>query len=143
LLWLVEITHPDLDDPLRLTSNVEPINSRGRLFYPARMAISLPEQVEDRPARATLVLEDVTHEIRLELIALPPTRAPRVTSEIVLGSDPDVTQRAMKNARVSTLSMGLVAIEAELAGSAALSRAVPWLAFTPDVAPAVFRFAGR
>lgn len=142
VLWLVEITHPALADPLRLCSDVQPVNSRGRLFYPARMAVSLPDQVEDRPARASMTLEDVTHELRAELLALSPLRAPRVTAEIVLGSDPDVTQRAFRGARIVKASLDLVSVEAELAAPSALTRACPWQQFTPDMAPAVFRYNG-
>ena len=142
ILWLVEITHPLLADPLRLTSNVEAINSRGRLFHPARMNLTLPEEIEDRPPRATMILEDVTHELRAELIALPPTSAPRITAEIVLGSNPDITERAFRRARLSSLSMDLVAVEGELAATPALLRACPWQQFTPDAAPGVFRYTG-
>ncbi|RIL07486.1 MAG: hypothetical protein DCC71_02915 [Proteobacteria bacterium] len=144
-LWLVEITHPKLADPLRLTSNVEPIHSRGRLFHPGRMAARLFDQLEDRAPRASLTLEDVTHDLRADLLELSPTNAPRVSAEIVLGSDPNVTQRAFRNARLVQASLDLVAVEGELAGPSALSRAVPWQRFTPDIAPGVFRYtnAGR
>lgn len=139
-VWLVEVTHPQLSDPLRLTDNAEPIASRGRLFMPARMRLALPEQIGDRPGRTRLVVEDVTEDLRAELRALSPHDAPRVTLEIVLAGSPDVTQRAFRNARMYSASFDPIAVEAELSARSALTRAAPWATFSRDLAPAVHRF---
>lgn len=139
-LWLVEITHPQMADPLRLTNNGEPIASRGRLFMPSRMRTALPEQMADRPGRTRLVVEDVTEELRFELRSLSPHDAPRVTLELVLRSDPDTTQRAFRNARLSSAGLDPIAVEVELAARSALTRAAPWATFSRDLAPAVHRF---
>lgn len=139
-VWLVEITHPQLEDPLRLTDNQEPIASRGRLFMPARVRVALPEQIRDRPARVRLVLEDVLEELRAELRALSPHDAPRVTLEIVLAGSPDVTQRAFRDARLTSATFDPISVEAELSARSALSRAAPWQTFSRDRAPAVHRF---
>lgn len=137
-LWLVEITHPQLEFPLRLTNNTEAISSRGRLFYPARMRVAMPEQVEGRQARARIVLEDVTEAIRYRLRQLSPQDAPEMLNEFVLASNPDHAQRTVR-LRMAGASWDAIAIEAELMPRA--PRATPWAAYTPDLAPAVHRFS--
>lgn len=137
LVWLVEITHAQLEFPLRLTDNGEAISSRGRLFYPARMRVAMPEQVQGRQSRARIVLEDVTEAIRFRLRQLSPTDAPAMLNEFVLVSNPDHAQRTVR-LRMASASWDAIAIEAELLPRA--PRATPWAAYTPDIAPAVHRF---
>ena len=109
-----------------------------------RARVAWPEAVEGRPARARLVLEDVTEDLRAEIRALSPHDAPRVTVELVLADLPDVTQRPWRNARLLSARWNAISVEGELAPPSALTRAAPWATFTPDIAPAVHRFvAGR
>ena len=91
--WLVLVTldHPDLDAPLRFTSDAVQTVSQGYVFAPMAFAITLPDDVEARAPRAQLRVDNTSQEIIAALRGLVDPLA--VTLQIVRAGDPDVIER--------------------------------------------------
>ncbi|HYN39200.1 MAG TPA: DUF1833 family protein [Rhodospirillales bacterium] len=91
--WLVLVTldHPDLDAPLRFTSDAVQTVSQGYVFAPMAFAITLPDDVEARAPRAQPRIDNTSQEIIASLRGLVEPLA--VTLQIVRAGDPDVIER--------------------------------------------------
>lgn len=86
---LLEISHPGLESPIRVTSNGEDITSNAvtYLHYPFR--IELPGDTEGAPI-AKLAIANVDRSIGAAVDAI--TTHPSVTIRLVLASSPDVIE---------------------------------------------------
>lgn len=102
---LVRITHPDLDEPLRLSSDPTTRISTDPLAYgtvsrwgaPAGAvhwfvlaSTMLPDDTDDAPAAATLILEAVDRD--MATILRSTTIRATVAMAVVLASSPDVVE---------------------------------------------------
>jgi Domain of unknown function (DUF1833) len=89
--WLVLITvdHPDLDQPIRVTSDGVETISQGNVFAPFPFEVTLPDDVEGR-AQALLKIDNTSLEViaLLRGLASPPV----LTLQIVRSADPDVIE---------------------------------------------------
>lgn len=86
---LLEITHPDLAAPIRVTQNGADITSNGDTYQHFAFDMELPGDGEDEPV-AKLRIANVDRQIgeAIESITTPAT----VSTAIVLASDPDTIQ---------------------------------------------------
>ena len=91
--WLVllTLTHPELDRPIRVTSDGVETMSNGNLFSPFPFEVTLPDDVEGRTPQAQLRIDNTTQEIIALLRGL--TTPPVLTIQIVRSADPDVIER--------------------------------------------------
>jgi hypothetical protein len=91
--WLVLITvdHPDLDTPIRVTSDGVDTISQGNVFAPFPFEVTLPDDVEGRAPQALLKIDNTSLEViaLLRGLASPPV----LTLQIVRSADPDVIER--------------------------------------------------
>jgi len=101
---LVRITHPDLDEPIRLSSDpterisVEPLAYGTRSAWGGTVAVHwfvlastvVPDDVDDAPAAATMILEAVDRDIASALRST--TARATVAMAVVLASSPDVVE---------------------------------------------------
>lgn len=104
-VMLVKISHPDLDAPIRLTSDpterlsIEPLyygtrstweTADGSPFLFVLMSTTLPDDQDDQPSAATLVLEVVDKDMAAPLRST--IRRATVDIAVVLSSSPDVVE---------------------------------------------------
>jgi hypothetical protein len=91
--WLVLITidHPDLDTPIRVTSDGVETISQGNVFAPFPFEVTLPDDVEGRTPQALLKIDNTSLEViaLLRGLASPPV----LTLQIVRSADPDEIER--------------------------------------------------
>jgi len=101
---LVRISHPDLEEPLRLSSDpterisIDPLAYGTRSNWGGAPAIHwfvlastlLPDDVDDAPAAATIVLEAVDRD--MAAILRSTTRRATVDMAVVLAATPDVIE---------------------------------------------------
>ena len=151
---LFMITHPDLAKPIRLSTDPTERLSEDPLVYGTRStwmdsnpvtepfsfflaSAQLPSDLEDAPAAATIVLENVDNDIAILMRSF--TDRPTIHMAVVLASSPDLIEieyRDLKivgsdgNAGEVTLSMSRAPIEDET---------VPMDRFTKDRFPGLFR----
>ena len=91
--WLVllEISHPQLSTPLRLTSDGVATISNGASYEPFPFEVTLPDDAEGRAPRAQIRIDNTSQEIIAALRGLVDPLA--VTLQIVRAGDPDVIER--------------------------------------------------
>ena len=108
--WLVLVTldHPDLEAPLRFSSDAVQTISQGSVFAPMAFQITLPDDVEARAPRAQLRVDNTSQEIIAALRGLVDPLA--VTLQIVRAGDPDVIEREWSGLewRASTYDLAFV-----------------------------------
>jgi hypothetical protein len=108
--WLVLITldHPDLDTPIRVTSDSIETISNGNVFAPFPFEVTLPDDVEGRTPQAQLKIDNTSQEViaLLRGLASPPS----VTLQIVRSADPNVVEREWTGIewRASTYDLGTI-----------------------------------
>lgn len=91
--WLVllTLTHPDLDQPIRVTSDGVATISNGQLFDPFPFQVTLPDDVEGRAPQARLLIDNTSQEIIALLRGL--VTPPALTIQIVRSVSPDYVER--------------------------------------------------
>lgn len=135
-LLLVTVDHPDLPEPIRVTSDKADTESRGEIYQAAAFELTLPDDNEDRGPRALIRIGNVDREIvrTLRAIATPPT----VTIEVVPGSDPDTVEAAFPDFRLSDATYDALIVEGELTLDEFLGEPFPSGRFDPARFPGLF-----
>jgi hypothetical protein len=97
IVALVTVTHDDLDEPLRFSSDptelvsTDPVRyattSRGETFDFLPMTLGLPTEAEETEPQIQIVLDNVTRDMIPIIRSV--TSPPQVTVELVLASAPD------------------------------------------------------
>lgn len=151
LIWLVEITHANLTEAIRASSDMtefialheetkEPLygtRHQGKLFYTIPFSFTLPEQSEGtEAARATLRVDNVDREY---------IRAIRDTDSVLLcrvmgvfSSDPDTVQHDFPPFRITSVTYTATSIEGTLMPFDFRYEPVPALNFLPSGNPGMF-----
>lgn len=90
-ILLVEISHPALPEPIRMTSDGLTTTHDGEGYEPLPFAVTLPDDRESAQPRASLTVPNVEHE-NIQLIRSA-EGAPTVTLVLVLDDNPDRIER--------------------------------------------------
>jgi len=90
ILVLVEITHPNLAEPIRVTSDGVDTVSNGNTFVSCPFEFEMPSEEDDSEMVGTLRVDNVDREIvqAVRTVATPP----KVTVQIVRAADPDTIE---------------------------------------------------
>jgi len=125
---LLTIAHPQLTQPIRMTSNTQSITSRGNTFMPFWFEVALPDQLSNEIPRITLALDAVDQSI---IQALRAARGePTVTIELVLASQPDTVEVSAQDLPMRAFSFTATSVECELAPPDALNVRYPAHSYT-------------
>ncbi len=115
LLALVTIDSPYIiGGPLRVVQNLEDIVSNGNTYTAFPFEVTLPEDVDEGPAKVTLSLDNVDRSIVTAIKGIPTTDAPIVTVDIIVASQPDVVEISMPNMVLRNVSGDAFRIDGEL-----------------------------
>lgn len=89
-LVILEISHVDLRDPIRVVNNNENIVSNGDTYLATAFDFTLPAQEDGKVSNSTLTIGNVDRVIvqALRSISSPPD----VSVSVILASDPDVIE---------------------------------------------------
>ena len=92
-------THPELDQPIRVTSDGVETMSNGNVFAPLPFEVTLPDDVEGRTPQAQLRIDNTSQEIVAILrgLATPPV----LTIQIVRCEQPRRRRARMDRAGVA------------------------------------------
>jgi hypothetical protein len=92
-VFLIEITHPELDPPIRLVGNTETIISNEETYLPVGLSIPIPDELPDELSTKTVVVSDIDLSIIAALRQIPVERErPQLSLRVVLASSPDVIE---------------------------------------------------
>jgi len=127
--WLVLLTldHPDLDRPIRVTSDGVATTSNGDVFESFPFEVTLPDDVEGRAPQARLRIDNTSQEIiaLLRGLVTPPSLAIR----IVRSTNPDVIEREWAGLEWRASSWDIGAITGTLAVDDLATEEFPYVTF--------------
>lgn len=141
VILLVTISHSTLTVPIRLSLDAVNTTSRGELFVSYPFDITLPDDTEDRPARAKLAVANTSLEITKFVRDLPPGEIPQVLVEIVRGSDPDTLEASFGPFNMPISDYNMDTVSGELTINDRSQEAYPEGIYSPADFPALFRRA--
>ena len=133
---LLTIDHPDLAEPMRLSSDAVDTVSRSNTYVAFPFDISLPNDQADRPPRAGLRIDNVDRQIVQTLRTI--TSAPTVLMEVVLGSDPDTVEASWPDFQLLDADYDHLVVAGELGQELFLNEPWPGRSFTPADFPGLF-----
>lgn len=136
IIWLVTIVADATT--IRMCRNHEPVTSRGNQYLPyPHMEVGFPDDAEDRPPRASIVLEDVGREVVAALRDLDPRSPPTITVELVLSDALDTVQDSWTG-EILEGQYDATSIEAEIRTDEMLGVGAPKVTRTPSTHPGMF-----
>jgi len=127
--WLVLLTldHPDLDRPIRVTSDGVATTSNGEVFEAFPFEVTLPDDVEGRAPQARLRIDNTSQEIIALLRGL--VTPPSLTIQIVRSTNPDVVEREWAGLEWRASSWDIGAITGTLAVDDLATEEFPYVTF--------------
>lgn len=94
-LVLLEITHPDLDEPVRVVNDTVNITARGNEYIACPFQITLPDDVAEQVPKATLSVDNIGRELTQWLEYSRGGKGAKCRIIQCLRSDPDVFEYDM------------------------------------------------
>lgn len=88
-LVLLEITHPNLPDPVRVVGDTQDLISNGQVYAAMGFRVRLPDEVQGQQPRAELAVDNVGRELMRWVEQSAGGRNARVRLMQVLRSHPD------------------------------------------------------
>ncbi len=151
---LLTVEHPELPAPVRLSTDPTERLSIDPLLYGTRSSWSgadpqtdpylfilasaeFPSDLEDAPAAATLVLENVDNEIAHLLRSF--TDRPVVHMAVVLASSPDLVEAEYRNLNIIGVDGNAGEVSISISRAPIEEESVPMDRFTKDRFPGLFR----
>ncbi|MDX8354362.1 hypothetical protein [Cognatiyoonia sp. IB215182] len=151
---LIQIDHPDLPTPIRLSTDPTERISTDPLIYGTRstwlganpatepflfmlMAADIPGDLEDAPAAATFVLENVSQDITAVLRSF--IDRPSVQLAVVLASSPDVIEVEYRGMVMISSDGAVGEVSIQVSRAPIEDENVPMDRFTKDRFPGLFR----
>ena len=127
--WLVLLTidHPDLDEPIRITSDAMATASQGFIFEPFPFEITLPDDVEGRTPQASLQIDNTSQEIIALLRGM--TTPASLTIQIVRSADPNVVEREWAGIEWRSSQYDVAAITGTLTIDELAAEEFPYITF--------------
>ena len=137
-VWLVLLTisHTNISPSIRVVNNTENVTSRGNLFTAFPFDITLPDNREDAPPRARLVIDNTSREIAEAVRAI--TSPPSVNIEIIRAADPDTVETTFPYFSMRNIKWDSGKVSADLTLEDFTNEPYPGLTFTPAYFPGIF-----
>jgi hypothetical protein len=145
-VFLVTITHPDLEAPIFLSTDpterlsLDPLvygtTSRGDEYLYVGMAVTLPDEQDKNPPASKLVISNTTRQ--LIPLARSVTSPPSVKIEAVLASSPDTVELAVPALDMVGLTYDAGQLTFSLSIDALTTEPFPSGSFDPASFPALF-----
>jgi uncharacterized protein DUF1833 len=133
---LLTLSHESLPEPIRCCSNDVPLTSRAAEFLPYPFELFPPDDIQERPPRLRLVIDNVDPRI---ITALRPLQSPiGVAWEVVRAAEPDLVEIRFSNLLIREVQYDVLTISGELIPRDLRTEAFPRHLFTPSLFPGLF-----
>lgn len=137
-LVLLTLSHPDLADPIRVTSDSVNTVSGGNTFQRFPFTIGIPDEPEDVPPSARLEIDNVSREIiaAVQTVTGPPIA---VRIEVVTASTTNTVECGPYDMILQDVSGNALTVGGTLTFENILNEPFPAGEFTPTDFPGCFR----
>ena len=135
-LILLTLSHPNLATPIRVSSDAVNTASRGDLFIAYPFDLTLPDDEEQRPPRARLVIDNVDRQIVATIRTLQ--SAPTLLIEIVRANDPNTVEARFSDFKLFDITYDSQVITADLTLEDFTAEPYPAATFSPSLFPGLF-----
>lgn len=133
---LITLSHPDLADPIRVNSSAVDVVSNGDTFIAYPFDVVLPDDVDDRPPRAKLRIDNISREIILAIRTI--SSAPSVNIQIVMASSPNTIEAEFLDFKLSNITYDQLTVEGDLTLEEFIGEPYPARVFSPADFPGLF-----
>lgn len=133
---LLTIGHADMEEPLRVCNNTAAVTSRGETYIAYPFELTLPDDEDNRPPRARLVIDNVDRQIVQTVRQL--VSSPSVTIEIIRAAAPDVVEATFQDFRFTNISYDSHVVEGDLTVEDFTAEPYPAASFSPSLFPGLF-----
>ncbi len=133
---LVTISHPDLDDDIRVCSNAQDITSRGNPYFAYPFKLQMPTQSVDQPPKAQIQIDNITPEIINTIRSI--TSSPTITFEIVRIGNLNAVEVEMPDFILNGVMYDALTITGDISVEQYLTEPYPAGAYTPGRFPGLF-----
>ena len=133
---LLTIAHDNLEAPLRVSSDAADTISRGNSFTAFPFELTLPDDEDNKPPRARLIIDNIDRSIVRAVRNL--ASSPRVTIEIIRAADPDVVEATFQDFRFTNISYDAKVVEGDLTLEDFTAEPYPGASFSPSLFPGLF-----
>lgn len=133
---LISISHDDLEEPIRVNSSGKDVLHNGDNYVAFPFEVILPDDVDDRPPRAKLRIDNISREVVLAIRTI--SSAPRVTIRIVMAETPDVVEAEFLDFRLSNITYDQLTVEGDLTLEEFIGEPYPARVFSPADFPGLF-----
>ena len=135
--YLLEITHPDLAQPVRICNDTQDIVSNGNTFTALAFRISLPDDIENQLPRAKISIDNVGRELTQWIDDSNGGRGAQVRVMQVMRDDPNTVEFDI-TCDLLSVSQSPLEISGTLGFEDLLSRAGLPVMYRPDNTPPLF-----
>ena len=135
-LVLLTLDHPDLAVPIRVTNDAVTTTSRGDSFVVFPFDLVLPDDQDNRPPRAKLVIDNIDRQIVQAIRSL--SSAPTVLIEIIRAAAPDTVEAQFVDFRLTNVSYDVQRVEGDLTIEDFTAEPFPAATFSPGWFPGLF-----
>ncbi|MBA4797014.1 MAG: DUF1833 family protein [Rhizobiales bacterium] len=146
VVCLLTVTHPDLEEPIRLSSDpttrvsddplIYATTSRSEEYLYLPFEFTLPDDKGDSPPRVQLSLDNVERSLVAVLRSFATPAG--ITVELVLASDPDNVEIELPALQLSDTTIDEGRISATLVADPLINEPHPAGQFTPGSFPGLF-----
>ncbi len=133
---LLTLSHPQLPEPIRVTSDAVATVSREQVFSPFPFDLTLPDDAEGAAPAARLSIDNIDRRVVMAVRLLQ--SAAYVLIEIVRAAAPDVIEAKFEDFRLTDISYDSQVVAGNLTLEDFVSEPFPAAIFSPGLFPGLF-----
>lgn len=136
-LILLEIYHPDLEQPVRVVNDTQDLISNGKTFIACAFRVTLPADQERTIPKATLAVDNVGRDLMYWIERSAGGRGAKATFMQVMRSRPDLIEwQTMMN--LENVDCTFETVTGQLGYTDIYQRPAIAMQYRPDTSPGVF-----
>lgn len=136
-LVALEITHPELEVPIRVVNNTENVTILGDEFIACQFQLTLPDDVDQQVPKARLSVDNIGRELTQWLEVSNGGKGAKCRILMVLPSEPDIIEYEM-TMDLTGLSIDNISVSGDLGYQETLNQPAVAIRYDTITAPGLY-----
>lgn len=136
-LILLEIDHPDLDQPVRVVNDTQDLTSNSNLYIGFPFRCVLPDDFENQLPKARLAIDNVSRDLMYWIETTGGGQGSTATFKQVMRSNPDLIEWSIQMS-LFNVNVTMQEISAELGFENLFGKPAISFRYTPMLSPGLF-----